>query len=280
MKVEELRAKVAAAEDKVEKCKRTIERHQAQLQKKLAAGVTGYEIEFKQDDIKGATSKLRDAEGILANWRGKLAKAEEKQAFLNRNTPQVLLDFLTQWKNLAFQWHVKRYNDYLVMRDTLNAEAKREAYALFQTTPDAQDYAQRGIAPDKAFEYWYSRPTKVKENYLKEKGLDWKTIKQRTEGFAGGTVMKMTTYYNENERLAWLNKLLEQEKEAKLLDLINRIKDVVGDINSAEYLHIAPNGCINGRVDGTKTSAFVETITAGGWNIQCFHFRVLVKPIR
>ena len=37
------------------------------------------------------------------------------------------------------------------------------------------------------------------------------------------------------------------------------------------------NGEINGWVEGDKSNVSVETITAGGWNIQCRHFRVLVR---
>ena len=39
------------------------------------------------------------------------------------------------------------------------------------------------------------------------------------------------------------------------------------------------NGEINGIAEGEKGRAKVETIGAGGYNIQCYHFRVLVNKI-
>jgi len=45
-------------------------------------------------------------------------------------------------------------------------------------------------------------------------------------------------------------------------------------------LRIGMNGEINGIVRGEKGAVTVETIGVGGWNIQKFHFRVLVKEYK
>jgi hypothetical protein len=44
-------------------------------------------------------------------------------------------------------------------------------------------------------------------------------------------------------------------------------------------LRIDSIGEINGIIQGTISNAKVRTITAGGYNIQCFHYRVLVNKI-
>lgn len=78
-----------------------------------------------------------------------------------------------------------------------------------------------------------------------------------------------------------LDKILAQDKLAKYYDLCNRISDIVGEITDASNLSIGhQHGEINGIVVGTKGKAKVETIGAGGYNIQCFHFRVLVHKLR
>ena len=74
--------------------------------------------------------------------------------------------------------------------------------------------------------------------------------------------------------------IARREKLAKYEDLCNRISAVVGEIKDASNLSIGnKNGEINGTVTGSKGNAKVETISAGGYAVQCFHYRVLVHKI-
>lgn len=82
------------------------------------------------------------------------------------------------------------------------------------------------------------------------------------------------------ERAEWLDKAMEDEKKAKLVDLIVRINKVVGTITDASFLRIGAKGDINGYVVGTEGRAKVETIGAGGYNIVCFHFRTLIHEYK
>ena len=73
----------------------------------------------------------------------------------------------------------------------------------------------------------------------------------------------------------------EIEKEAYhrakfwVLNLIRRVEDKVGQITKW-HLFLADKS-LNGWVEGTRGKAVIESIEAGGWNIQCLHTRVLVK---
>lgn len=69
------------------------------------------------------------------------------------------------------------------------------------------------------------------------------------------------------------------DKKAKREMFYARIAEITGAIKDAKYLTIGDNGEINGIVYGDKGTVSVETISAGGWNIQCFHFRVLVRDL-
>lgn len=77
-----------------------------------------------------------------------------------------------------------------------------------------------------------------------------------------------------------LNTIIEKDIKSKRSSFVNRIEKVVGNIEDYSNLSIAQNGEINGRVIGDKATALVETITAGGYNIQKLHYRVLVKKIK
>ena len=74
-----------------------------------------------------------------------------------------------------------------------------------------------------------------------------------------------------------------QAAEAIILNLINRVKSITGEITSWGHLFLNPdnNGwsVLNGYVEGKEGRAVVESIGAGGYNIQRYHIRVLVKSV-
>lgn len=276
--VQNLQEKVKKATEKVEKCKGTIVRHEKQLDKKIVTlekqgiNLRGlnkieiekvrepyrstdlsweiYEVTSKLEDIKGATRKLKDAEIVLSNWQLKLDEEVMKDEFINNHIPQVIKDFLEQWRQKAYGWHIKKYNDYLTL--------KKE---LYQKESDA--LKEIGVLP------YRERRAKLEE-------LELNNIEGRLARFGGAVVVNMSTYRDETERLAYLEKVLKEDVKAKSLDLINRINAVVGTITDARALSVDVYGNLNGVIKGEKGTAKVETIGAGGYNIQCFHYRTLV----
>lgn len=73
----------------------------------------------------------------------------------------------------------------------------------------------------------------------------------------------------------------ERDARALILNLIYRVKDHVGEITDWSNIRAEQGTCgwtvLNGWVEGTQGRCMVESIEAGGWNIQKFHIRVLVK---
>lgn len=78
----------------------------------------------------------------------------------------------------------------------------------------------------------------------------------------------------------FITKAINKEAENKEKKLIEQIKKKAGEIVDTGSLYIAQNGDINGVVKGTKAEVSVNTISAGGYNIQRYHYRVLVKEIK
>ena len=72
-----------------------------------------------------------------------------------------------------------------------------------------------------------------------------------------------------------------KDAENLILNLINRVTERVGQITDTQYLRLdrdnAGYSIINGRIIGTKGTVRIESIGAGGYNIQRYHIRVLVK---
>ena len=86
-------------------------------------------------------------------------------------------------------------------------------------------------------------------------------------------------YYSPKDREERLQKIIEREAEAKEKTLIARVNKEVGIIEQAIELYVGVNGELNGMIKGEKGTCKIETIYAGGYNIQCLHYRVLVHKV-
>lgn len=73
---------------------------------------------------------------------------------------------------------------------------------------------------------------------------------------------------------------IEREAEKKAKDFIKKVERKAGKILDMSDLTIGKDGSLNGRVIGESNKVEVETIMAGGYNIQILHYRVLVKIIK
>ena len=310
MNIEQLRDKINAAEEKVEKCKKTIERHKAQMEKKAKQlremGIdpeaadkydlvrNGNEMnreaywllcdyDGKKDDIKGAEQKLQDAERICAGWHEKLDLAINEEKIINDTVPQVIKDFLEAWKENAFAWYCQRYEEFLVFRDDLRHDERAARLEALATLPELNEERERckkifgDAEPDNSYlaNLW---PRKAVETFLKERRLDYNNIKKRLANFGDQLIFKMLEYHKEDERLAFLVTKLEEDKKNKLLTLVYSITDITGPITDAKYLYVSA-GDLNGVILGEKGAAKLQTFSAGGWNIQCFHYRTRVDNV-
>lgn len=77
----------------------------------------------------------------------------------------------------------------------------------------------------------------------------------------------------------------DNERDAKILimDLYRRVKDITGDVTSWDGIHTEVGTwgftVLNGIVKGKEGICKVESILAGGYNIQRLHVRVLTHEI-
>ena len=83
--------------------------------------------------------------------------------------------------------------------------------------------------------------------------------------------------YSSKDKDERIEKLIEKEAEEKEKKLIARVNKSVGTIVEALSLNVGVNGELNGYIKGENGTCKIETIYAGGYNIQCLHYRVLVN---
>ena len=131
----DLEAKVANAQGTVEKRKNVLAKHRAQLEKLIAKGADSYDIRWKEDDIKGAVKKLEEAKRILAGWEEKLGSHISREAFIEANAPQVIKDFLENWKASAIEYYTERRATYIQKYKEIRQqerEARRDFHECYR----------------------------------------------------------------------------------------------------------------------------------------------------
>lgn len=281
MTKKELETKVINAQAAVTKRKAIIQKHADQLVKMINRGAKDWEIRMKREEIEEAKKKLAEAEKTAKNWEDKLGEHISRDAFIEANAPQVVKDFLEKWKIEAAAYFRKRRTDFIEYRKKLYAEERAARLEALRTLPELERereiYKDREPTDSDLLNLW---PRNVVENFMKERRLDYRSIREKLAAHTDSITDRLVGIHDEAEREAWLDKTLEEEKKAKLADLISRINKVVGTITDATHLYIGNGGNINGFVIGTEGKAKVETIGAGGYNIVCFHFRTLVHEFK
>ncbi|WP_240421923.1 hypothetical protein [Paenibacillus periandrae] len=223
---------------------------------------------------KETAAKIESSRAKIEKIQAKIVRIQEA---LNGGKNPYNYD---EWDMRTATQELKDANEYMqrlaVKADEeTNLEANRiEAIEIFLANwrEKAEGYYRNEYTQLKQYVADYEAQSDGKYNRERYTAFK-KTMKERFSSVA----IDLTQYGREWEtRLA---KILDSEKDNKRKMLILRVTKITGEITDAKALHIGDNGEINGIAVGEKGSARVETISAGGWNIQCFHFRVLVKEV-
>ena len=77
-----------------------------------------------------------------------------------------------------------------------------------------------------------------------------------------------------------IEKMVKREVKAKKENFIRSCEKKIRKLVDTSNLQLGMNNEINGYVIGEDGRAIVETISAGGYNIQKYHYRLLVKKIK
>ena len=237
----ELKEKVKKAEEAVAKAQKTIERHTAQMEKKLKIvtdhgwdpenpwckyntpehndaywAITDYQT--KVDDIQNATKKLSEKEQILQNWKDRLEAAEAKEHKFMTEVPDCMKIMMEE---LIIRWD----KDDLERKDFLKSKYRELGYKEF--------------------------------------------TKQYPKSYNFMMYETAESIHKANVRSA----------EGLVMDLYSRINLITGEVTDWSGIHYGGKA-LNGVVRGQLGSVRVESILAGGYNIQRLHVRVLVHEIK
>lgn len=196
---------------------------------------------YTENDLKWTTRDLEEAKKSLAKYEADLATETEKD---NSRNVKAIIDFLNDWANRVFGWYDTQYANYKV--------------ALADHMMNIKKYCDMGC---------------VKREYYKEYKEAYKAFND-TWNFLYRYLDNKNHFDTQK-----LKKELEQDKKAKYDDIVNRTNKICGTIKDATGLKVGAKGELNGIVKGERGNARIETIGAGGYNIQCYHFRTLIHEI-
>lgn len=190
-------------------------------------------------------------------------------------TIQPIEDLLNQWKENAKEY----YNNLKEERKTKmceNVPITEENLKMVKEL-SFRDYVWKRVYSDEKIQEILTNIengtmtiwdiNKVQQSINRYNFKKWEAKQTKSD------LIMLDRCYNEEQ----MEKILEREKNIKRLKLINQVEKKAGTIIDAKRLYFGPNTGINGIIVGEIKTVKVETIYAGGYNIQCLHFRVLVK---
>lgn len=212
----DLREKVINAEAKVAKRKAVLKKHREQLAKLIQKGADEFDISIKKDDIESAKRKLEEAEKIINNWKEKLDERITADDYLEANAPEILKDFLENWKQHAIAYYRQRRIDVIEFRKDLKAQERAARLEALQTLPSLERarklYEGREVTDYDLANLW---PRKDVDEFLHERGLDYYQIQKKLKGEGDGVTFRLLEIHDEQERETWLERAMEEEKRAK-----------------------------------------------------------------
>jgi hypothetical protein len=203
---------------------------------------------YSEYDLNSTEKELNFAIKQLDSLQSDLQTANEKA---NSRNVLAITQFLDAW----LQRNIEFYTE------------EKEKYDIALS-----DYRQH----DRDYCNWFNslrhNVTVEKRKEVEKNHKEYRTnfIKSWNTQFDHGTKEWHETMHND----------LKEEYNRKYDYIIEKTNEIVGEITDASYLTVDANGNLNGYIIGTRGKANVNTIGAGGYNIQCYHFRTLIHEIK
>lgn len=242
MNVKELKEKVLKAEEAVTKAEKTIERHTVQMEKKLKV-VTDNGWNPEDRYCKYGTPDHNEAYWAICEYADKVADI--------KNATEKLEDkkrILNNWKD---RLEAAEAEEQKFLTEV--PEAMKEMVNELVDRWDRYDLEEKALLKRKYDELGYSEF--VKQYKLRK----YNFMRYETE----------ESIHKANVRNA----------EAYVKDLYNRIHLITGEVTDWSGIFCV-GVALNGYVKGQLGAVNIETILAGGYNIQRLHCRTLVHEVR
>ena len=242
-------------EQLIDGCGKNIEKLAKKLERIHKAEDSGWQNNpyfYSEYDLKCTRRELKEAKEKMEKY-----KQQEAEIIMHENSRNVpaITAFLDNWKNNCRKWYIKKNTEFLEAREAWYEEDRKYTEIFnYNTIHGALSREEMR--------------TKRDEYRQKEKSFrsTWNFMEQL---YSNGDL-----HFEER-----LEKMLSDEYNRKYDFLIDEVMKITGTITDASCLSENEKGDLDGYIIGEKGKARINTFGAGGWNIQCFHFRTRVTDV-
>jgi len=277
MTQEQLKDRIQKAEAKIEKIEKRIKKWQDAKTEKACLKHYDYMLSWgKTEDailsqcfdnyikdcnweLDRAVQDLHDAQLTLEKYQNALNLELAKDNEFENNRILVIWKFLLNYKEQVAEYirnNIKVLNEYYEVNHKMCDWHNNNAYKVHNGQMSREEYNRV-----------------YNELRAQERELE--------DAIHPYTKVVATTKYPSRERVideAKLEEILLKDCKARYFELVNEVTEITGIITDASNLSIHA-GELNGIITGEKGKAKVQTFSAGGWNIQCFHYRTRVTRL-
>ena len=198
----------------------------------------------------------------------------------------VLIDeFLNKWKESNFNFFIERRSRVIELNNHSNYFSS-EVYNSYNFMPSR--YINLRVKKDDSVNYY--NETNI-ERFLErcDFELSVSEFKSMLDSYAKGmklrnslmdTLTSRLVSENKYNAINYLNKYLDREVKARKVTFIDSIENAGGDMVKVMTLKIGDDSMLNGIISCVNADVKIETVGAGGYNIQRFHYRILCHALK
>jgi len=275
MTKEQLQDRIQKSNIKIEKIEKRIKKWQNAQTREAFLKADGWLLNMGRDEeylwneyikdcnkeLDYAIQDLHDAQLTLEKYQNALNLELAKEDEFNNNRILVIWDFLLNYKEQVAEYirkNVEVLNEYYKVNSQMCDWHNNNSYKVYNGEMTREEYNNV-----------------YNELRRKEKELE-ENIHPYTKLCATRDYTKEHSQRYIDE--AKLEEILLKDCKARYFQLVKEVTEITGIITDATDLRIRA-GELNGIIIGERGKAKVQTFSAGGWNIQCFHYRTRVDKI-
>ena len=200
----------------------------------------------------------------------------DRELFADQNIWQAYLSLISNLHDQASNWNkIFELEDKLTNYQMKLQQEQLKQKELDDIPPILQELRQN------IYDLFLNRYTGYKETSLEiaskignNYGSYRKQMMRELSALYGAIVLDYEYWADASDEE--IEKRARRSADAYVMDLIRRVTKKVGTIT--DYSDLTVRGpAINGTVIGDRGSTYVDTITAGGYNIQRLHYRVILR---